>query len=45
MSVPEDMIAIAEDIIRQWGVPATYRAQGAEESVDVTVRKKPKRKR
>lgn len=44
MSVPEDMIAIAEDIIRQWGVPAKYLAQGAEEPVDVTVRKKPKRK-
>ena len=44
MSVPEDMIAIAEDIIRQWGVPAKYRAQGAAEAVDVMIRKKPKRK-
>lgn len=44
MSVPEDMIAIAEDIIRQWGVPAKYRAQGAADAVDVTVRCKPKRR-
>jgi hypothetical protein len=44
MSVPENMIAIAEDIMRQWGVPAKYLANGAEDAVDVTVRCKPQRR-
>ena len=45
MSAPADMQAIAEDIIRQYGVPAEYLAHGSDlPAVPVTIRKKPLRK-
>ena len=44
MTIAADMQAIADDIMAMLGVPATYLAQGAEESADVTVRCKPKRR-
>lgn len=45
MSIAEDMIAIADQLMADFGVPATYLAQGSEDpAVDVTVRCKPKMK-
>jgi len=44
MSIAEDMIAIADDMMLMLGVPATYIAQGSVlPGVAVTVRCKPKR--
>ena len=42
MSIAEDMIAIADDMMRMFGVPATYKSGGTGEGVAVTVRCKPK---
>jgi hypothetical protein len=42
MSIATDMQAMADDLMRQFGVPATYKAGGAGEGVAVTVRCKPK---
>ena len=45
MSIAEDMIAIADDMMLMLGVPATYTAHGSVlPGVDVTVRCKPKRR-
>ena len=43
MSIATDMQAMADDLMRQFGVPATYKAGGAGEGVAVTVRCKPRR--
>ena len=45
MTIAADMQAIADDLMRMFGVPAKYRASGdgAWEEIDVTVRCKPKR--
>ena len=42
MSIAEDMIAMADQLMADFGVPATYRAGGAGEGVAVVVRCKPK---
>jgi len=44
MSIQQGMQAMADDLMRQFGVPATYKAGGAGEGVAVTVRCKPKRR-
>ena len=44
MSIPEDMLAMADDLMRTFGVVATYKAGGAGAGVAVTVRKKPMRR-
>lgn len=44
MSVQEDMQVMADDLMRTFGVEATYKAGGAGEGVPVTVRKKPMRR-
>lgn len=47
MTIAADMQAIADDLMRMFGVPATYVAVGADpddEPVVVTVRCKPKRR-
>jgi len=45
MSIANDMIAIADDMMRMFGVPATYTAQGSVlPGVAVTVRCKPRRR-
>lgn len=45
MTIAEDMIAIADDMMRMFGVLATYTAQGSVlPGVPVTVRCKPKRR-
>ena len=43
MTIAADMIAIADDLMRMFGVPASYipSGSGAWEAVPVTVRKKP----
>jgi len=42
MSITTDMQAMADDIMRMFGGPATYKAGGAGEGAAVTVRCKPK---
>lgn len=42
MTIAEDMQAMADDLMRTFGVDATYRAGGAGAGVAVTVRCKPK---
>lgn len=44
MTIAEDMQAMADDLMRTFGVEATYKAGGAGEGVAVTVRKKPMRR-
>lgn len=44
MSIATDMQAMADDIMRMFGGPATYKAGGTGEGVAVTVRKKPLRR-
>ncbi len=46
MSIQQDMQAMADDLMRQFGVPATYKASGDGDwqAVPVTVRKKPIRR-
>lgn len=43
MSIQTDMQAIADDLMRTFGVEATYKAGGGWEGAQVTVRCKPKR--
>ena len=44
MSIQQDMQALADDLMRQFGVPSTYKAGGDGEGVAITVRKKPLRR-
>lgn len=44
MTIASDMQAMADDIMRMFGGPATYKAGGTGEGVAVTVRKKPLRR-
>lgn len=44
MTIADDMQAMADDIMRMFGVAATYKAGGAGDGVAVTVRKKPLRR-
>lgn len=41
MTIADDMKAMADDIMRMFGVPATYKTGGAGEGVAVVVRCKP----
>ena len=42
MSIPEDMLAMADDLMATLGVSATYRPSGVGPDVPVTVRVKPR---
>lgn len=44
MTIVDDMQAMADDIMRMFGVDATYKAGGAGEGVAVVARKKPLRR-
>lgn len=44
MTIAEDMQAMADDLMRMFGVAATYKAGGTGEGVAVVVRKKPMRR-